>query len=218
MASLKELKGGSPRSNRPRRSQRPSRWSPQQSCAARRPLPRPARPMPQRLEEVVASLAGKVTGDSAPAPARRHRQATRRTCWSSPTATRVSAGAFNANIVQRGDRQGRRELVAEGQDGQVLPGRPQGPRGDQSLVPRQDRRPVSTRATSRTPGFAEAQGIARRSLDRFVAGEYRRRAPLLRRASSRRSCRSRPSSRSSRCRSRPPACACWRRYRRCRRV
>jgi hypothetical protein len=57
--ALRNSKAGSTRSNRPRRSPRPSRWSRRPSCARRRPLPRP-RALCRSSGEVMGSLASRV--------------------------------------------------------------------------------------------------------------------------------------------------------------
>ena len=57
------------------------------------------------------------------------------------TGDRGLAGAFNTNIV-RAARRKAEELTARGQDGVVLPRRPQGPADDPAPVPEGDHRPA----------------------------------------------------------------------------
>ncbi len=98
-----------------------------------------ARPYAERLEGVVASLASKVGGsDSAP-------QLLAGTGKSDThllvvlNSDRGLAGAFNSNIVKARARQGAR-TAGTGQEGSLLPDRPQGPSGHRTPVRGPDHR------------------------------------------------------------------------------
>ena len=131
-----------------------------------------------------------------PEAARRHRQGP------GPSAGRRDlrpglAGAFNTNIV-RAARRKADELIAAGQDGPVLPRRQKGRAVHPAPLSRSRSSIRSTPSEIKNARLRRRAGD-RRGPDRALRGRrVRRRAPVLRARSSRRWCRSRPSSRSSR--------------------
>ena len=121
------------------------------------------------------------------------------------TCDRGLAGAFNSNIVRAARRKARRAAS------------PQGKTVDFYIVGRKGRpvhRSASTRRASSPNTITERhegadlsptpQVIAKDLIDRYAADEYRRRAPALRRTSSRRWSRSRPVDQIIPVRQRPP--------------
>ena len=151
------------------------------------------------MAEVVASRSPrKVTvGPQTPEAARRHRQGSDVHLLVVATRDRGLAGAFNTNIV-RAARRKADELIAAGQDGPVLPRRPQGPRGDPARsIPKQIIAQYDT-SDDEDAGFADAQAIADDLVDRYMTDGDSTSCTCSTRTSSRRWCRSRPISRSSR--------------------
>ena len=129
------------------------------------------RPYAERLEAVMASLAGQVTvGPESPkllAGTGSDQTHLLVVC----TSDRGLAGAFNSNIV-RAARKKADELIARGQDRLFLPGRPQGPRGDRPSVPEADRPPVRHQRRSSRSRFADAQAIADELIERYETGGF----------------------------------------------
>jgi len=128
-----------------------------------------ARPYAQRLEGVVASLAGKVTGDNAP----RLLAGTGKDdvhLLLVANGDKGLSGAFNANIVKAAVAKAR-ELIAHGKTVKFyLVGR-KGRAVIQRTFPGMI---VGSYDTSdvRTPGFDEAHAIAEDISARFFAGEF----------------------------------------------
>jgi F-type H+-transporting ATPase subunit gamma len=169
MASLKELKG---RINSVKSTQKITKAKQMVAAAKLRKAQaaaEAARPYAQRLEGVVASLAGKVTGDSAP----RLLAGTGKDdvhLLLVANGDKGLSGAFNANIVKAAIGKAR-ELIAQGKTVKFY------------LVGRKGRA-VITRAFPdkivghydttdvRTPGFPEAHAVAQEITRRFFAGEF----------------------------------------------
>ena len=128
-----------------------------------------ARPYGQRLEKVVASLASKVTGDSAP----RLLAGTGKTqthLLLVATGDKGLCGAFNSNIVKLALVKAR-ELIAEGKTVKFyLVGR----KGRAVIARAYPGLIVGSYDTTevRTPGFTEAQAVAQDVTARYVAGEF----------------------------------------------
>lgn len=128
-----------------------------------------ARPYAQRLEKVVASLASKVTGDSAP----------RLLAGTGKDETHLLlvangdkglSGAFNANIVKAALAKAR-DLTAQGKTVKFyLVGR----KGRAVIARAYPGKIVGQFDTTnvRMPGFTEAHAIAEDILARFAAGEF----------------------------------------------
>jgi F-type H+-transporting ATPase subunit gamma len=130
-----------------------------------------ARPYGKRLEKVVASLAGKVTGGSAP----RLLAGTGRDeihLLLVANGDKGLCGAFNSNIVKAAMAKAR-DLLAQGKTVKFY------------LVGRKGRAVINRAFPGlivgqydttevRTPGFAEARGIAQDIMARFEAGEFDR--------------------------------------------
>ena len=128
-----------------------------------------ARPYAERLEGVVASLAGKVTGDSAP----RLLAGTGKDdvhLLLVANGDKGLSGAFNANIVKAAVARAR-ALIAQGKTVKFY------------LVGRKGRAVIARTFPGmivgqydttevRTPGFTEAQAIAQDVSSRFFAGEF----------------------------------------------
>jgi F-type H+-transporting ATPase subunit gamma len=169
MASLKELKG---RIASVKSTQKITKAKQMVAAAKLRRAQAAAeagRPYAQRLEQVVASLAGKVTGDSAP----------RLLAGTGKDQTHLLlvangdkglSGAFNANIVKAAIIKAR-ALIAEGKTVKFyLVGR-KGRAVINRIYPGKIVGEYDT-TTVRTPGYAEAQAIAQDVLARFEAGEF----------------------------------------------
>ncbi len=128
-----------------------------------------ARPYGQRLEKVVASLAGKVTGDSAPRLLAGTGKAQTHLLLVA-TGDKGLCGAFNSNIVKLALLKAR-ELIAEGKTVKFyLVGR----KGRAVIARAYPGKIVGSFDTTefRTPGFSEAQAIAQDVTARFAAGEF----------------------------------------------
>lgn len=128
-----------------------------------------ARPYAQRLEGVVASLASKVSGDSAPRLLAGTGKADTHLLIVA-NGDKGLSGAFNANIVKAAMVTAR-ALVAQGKTVKFY------------LVGRKGRAVISRTfpgmivaqydtTAVRTPGFDEARAIAKDVTDRFFAGEF----------------------------------------------
>jgi ATP synthase, F1 gamma subunit len=169
MASLKELKG---RIASVKSTQKITKAKQMVAAAKLRKAQAAAeagRPYAQRLEGVVASLAGKVTGDSAP----RLLAGTGKDdvhLLVVANGDKGLAGAFNANIVKAGVAKAR-ALIAQGKTVKFY------------LIGRKGRAVISRTFPGlivgqydttevRTPGFDEAQAVAQDISDRFFAGEF----------------------------------------------
>jgi F-type H+-transporting ATPase subunit gamma len=169
MASLKELKGriGSVKS-----TQKITKAKQMVAAAKLRraqAAAEAARPYAQRLGAVMASLASKVTGDSAPrllagtGSAQRHLVVVVNT-------DKGLCGGLNSNIVKAAKAKAN-ELIAEGKDVSFY------------LVGKKGRAPLRRdfgnrigeqfdTSTVRTPGFAEAESIASQLVDMYAAGAF----------------------------------------------
>ena len=169
MASLKELKG---RIASVKSTQKITKAKQMVAAAKLRKAQAAAeagRPYAQRLEGVVASLAGKVTGDSAP----RLLAGTGKDdvhLLVVANGDKGLAGAFNANIVKAAVAKAR-ALIAQGKTVKFY------------LIGRKGRAVISRTFPGlivgqydttevRTPGFDEAQAVAQDISDRFFAGEF----------------------------------------------
>jgi F-type H+-transporting ATPase subunit gamma len=128
-----------------------------------------ARPYAQRLEGVVASLASKVSGDSAPRLLAGTGKADTHLLIVA-NGDKGLSGAFNANIVKAAIVKAR-ALVAQGKTVKFY------------LVGRKGRAVIARTfpgmivgqydtTAVRTPGFDEARAIAKDVTDRFFAGEF----------------------------------------------
>jgi len=169
MASLKELKG---RIASVKSTQKITKAKQMVAAAKLRRAQAAAeagRPYAQRLEKVVASLAGKVTGDSAP----RLLAGTGKDqvhLLLVANGDKGLSGAFNANIVKAAIIKAR-ELIAQGKTVKFY------------LVGRKGRALINRlfpglivgqydTTEVRTPGYAEAHAIAEDIAARFFAGEF----------------------------------------------
>ncbi|MBU1255228.1 MAG: F0F1 ATP synthase subunit gamma [Alphaproteobacteria bacterium] len=169
MASLKELKG---RINSVKSTQKITKAKQMVAAAKLRraqAAAEQARPYAERLSGVMASLAGKVSGDSAPrllagtGSSQRHLLVVVNT-------DKGLCGGLNANIVKAAKARAR-ELIAAGKDVQFY------------LVGKKGRAPIKRdyadriekhfdTSEVRTPGFEEAEAIADDLIARFDRGEY----------------------------------------------
>ncbi|MCW2367917.1 MULTISPECIES: F0F1 ATP synthase subunit gamma [unclassified Sphingobium] len=169
MASLKELKG---RIASVKSTQKITKAKQMVAAAKLRKAQAAAeagRPYAQRLEKVVASLAGKVTGDSAP----RLLAGTGKDdvhLLVVANGDKGLAGAFNANIVKAAVAKAR-VLIAQGKTVKFY------------LIGRKGRAVIARTFPGliagqfdttdvRTPGFDEAQAVAQDISERFFAGEF----------------------------------------------
>lgn len=166
MASLKELKG---RINSVKSTQKITKAKQMVAAAKLRRAQasaEAARPYAARLAEVMASLAGKVSGDSAPkllagsGSDQRHLLVVVNT-------DKGLCGGLNSNIVKEAKLQARK-LIAEGKDVTFY------------LIGKKGRAPIKRdyerqiahnfdTSTVRTPGFAEAEAIAAELIAMFEA-------------------------------------------------
>jgi F-type H+-transporting ATPase subunit gamma len=169
MASLKELKGRIASVKSTQKITKAKQMVAAAKLRKAQAAAEAARPYGQRLEKVVASLAGKVTGDNAP----------RLLAGTGKDQTHLLlvangdkglSGAFNANVVKAAVQKAR-ELIAQGKTVKFY------------LVGRKGRAVISRTfpglivgqfdtTNVRTPGFTEAQAIAQDVSDRFFAGEF----------------------------------------------
>lgn len=169
MASLKELKG---RINSVKSTQKITKAKQMVAAAKLRRAQasaEAARPYAARLAEVMASLAGKVSGDSAPkllagsGSDKRHLLVVVNT-------DKGLCGGLNSNIVKEAKLQARK-LTAEGKDVTFY------------LIGKKGRAPIKRdyekqiahnfdTSTVRTPGFAEAEAIAAELIAMFEEGKF----------------------------------------------
>ncbi len=169
MASLKELKG---RINSVKSTQKITKAKQMVAAAKLRraqAAAEAARPYAARLAEVMASLAGKVSGDSAPkllagtGSNQKHLLVVVNT-------DKGLCGGLNSNIVKEAKLQARK-LIAEGKDVTFY------------LVGKKGRAPIKRdfekqvadgfdTSTVRTPGYAEAEAITAELVEMFEAGKF----------------------------------------------
>ena len=169
MASLKELKG---RINSVKSTQKITKAKQMVAAAKLRraqAAAEAARPYAQRLSDVMASIAGKVSGDGAPkllagtGSDKRHLLVVINT-------DKGLCGGLNANIVKEAKKQAK-DLLAAGKDVQFY------------LVGKKGRAPIKRdyenriekwfdTSEVRTPGFEEAEDIASDLIERFEKGEF----------------------------------------------
>jgi F-type H+-transporting ATPase subunit gamma len=169
MASLKELKGRIASVKSTQKITKAKQMVAAAKLRKAQAAAEAARPYGQRLEAVVASLAGKVTGDNAP----RLLAGTGKDdvhLLVVANGDKGLSGAFNANIVKAAVAKAR-ALIAQGKTVKFY------------LVGRKGRAVIARTFPGlivgqydttevRTPGFAEAQGVAQDILGRFAAGEF----------------------------------------------
>ena len=169
MASLKELKG---RINSVKSTQKITKAKQMVAAAKlRRAQARAeeARPYAERLADVMASLASKVAGDSAPMLFR-GTGSDQRHLLVVVNTDKGLCGGLNANIVKAAKNKAK-ALLAEGKDVQFY------------LVGKKGRAPIKRdyadriekhfdTSEVRTPGFDEAEAIADDLIERFEKGEF----------------------------------------------
>ncbi len=169
MASLKELKG---RINSVKSTQKITKAKQMVAAAKLRraqAAAEQARPYAERLSGVMASLAGKVSGDSAPRLLAGTGESQRYLLVVVNTDKGL-CGGLNANIVKAAKARAR-ELIKAGKDVQFY------------LVGKKGRAPIKREFAElvekqfdtsevRTPGFVEAEAIADDLIARFDRGEY----------------------------------------------
>ena len=169
MASLKELKG---RINSVKSTQKITKAKQMVAAAKLRraqAAAEQARPYAERLSGVMASLAGKVSGDSAPRLLG-GTGASQRYLLVVVNTDKGLCGGLNANIVKAAKARAR-ELIKAGKDVQFY------------LVGKKGRAPIKREYAElvekefdtsevRTPGFVEAEAIADDLIARFDKGEY----------------------------------------------
>ena len=169
MASLKELKG---RIDSVKSTQKITKAKQMVAAAKLRKAQaaaEAARPYAERLEKVVASLATKVSGDSAP----RLLAGTGKDqvhLLLVANGDKGLSGAFNANIVKAAVARAR-ALIAQGKTVKFyLVGRK-----GRAVIARTFPGMIAAEFDTtgvRTPGFTEAQAIAQDVSNRFFAGEF----------------------------------------------
>ena len=169
MASLKELKG---RINSVKSTQKITKAKQMVAAAKLRKAQaaaESARPFAERLAEVMASLAGKVSGDDAPKLLAGTGSDAKHLLGVVNTDKGL-CGGLNANIVKEAKAQAKK-LIAEGKD------------VDFYLVGKKGRAPIrrdyADKITKhydtsevRHPGFTEAEAIADELVDMFEAGKF----------------------------------------------
>ncbi len=169
MASLKELKGRIASVKSTQKITKAKQMVAAAKLRKAQAAAEAARPYGQRLEAVVASLAGKVTGDNAP----RLMAGTGKSdvhLLVVANGDKGLSGAFNANIVKAALAKAR-ALTAQGKTVKFY------------LVGRKGRAVIARTfpgkivgefdtTAARTPGFAEAQAVAQDISNRFFAGEF----------------------------------------------
>ncbi len=169
MASLKELKG---RIKSVKSTQKITKAKQMVAAAKLRraqAAAEQARPYAERLSEVMASLAGKVSGDGAPRLLG-GTGASQRYLLVVVNTDKGLCGGLNANIVKAAKARAR-ELIKAGKDVQFY------------LVGKKGRAPIKRdfgdrigkefdTSQVRTPGFEEAEAIADDLIARFDKGEY----------------------------------------------
>ena len=169
MASLKELKG---RINSVKSTQKITKAKQMVAAAKLRraqAAAEAARPYAERLSGVMASLAGKVSGDSAPQLLAGN-GADQRHLLVVINTDKGLCGGLNANIVKAAKAKAR-ALIAEGKEVRFY------------LVGKKGRAPIKRdfaeriekhfdTSEVRTPGFEEAEAIADDLIGRFEQGEF----------------------------------------------
>ncbi|QKG70313.1 F0F1 ATP synthase subunit gamma [Erythrobacter mangrovi] len=169
MASLKELKG---RINSVKSTQKITKAKQMVAAAKLRraqAAAEAARPYAQRLADVMASLAGKVSGDSAP-KLLAGTGANHRHLLVVVNTDKGLCGGLNSNVVKAA-RLKARELIAAGKDVKFY------------LVGKKGRAPLKRHFPERigkqfdtshvrTPGFEEAEAIAAELISMFEDGEF----------------------------------------------
>ena len=169
MASLKELKG---RINSVKSTQKITKAKQMVAAAKLRRAQasaEAARPYAERLTGVMASLAGKVSGDSAPRLLA-GTGSTQRHLLVVVNTDKGLCGGLNSNIVKEAKAQARR-LISEGKDVTFY------------LVGKKGRAPIRRdyeerikkhfdTSEVRTPGFEEAEAIADDLIERFSEGQF----------------------------------------------
>ncbi len=169
MASLKERKG---RINSVKSTQKITKAKQMVAAAKLRraqAAAEAARPYAERLSGVMASLAGKVSGDSAPQLLAGN-GADQRHLLVVVNTDKGLCGGLNANIVKAAKAKAR-ALIAEGKDVRFY------------LVGKKGRAPIKRdfaeriekhfdTSEVRTPGFEEAEAIADDLIGRFEQGEF----------------------------------------------
>ena len=169
MASLKELKG---RINSVKSTQKITKAKQMVAAAKLRraqAAAEAARPYAERLSGVMASLAGKVSGDSAPRLLR-GTGSDKRHLLVVVNTDKGLCGGLNANIVKAAKAKAR-ALIAEGKEVRFY------------LVGKKGRAPIKRdfaeriekhfdTSEVRTPGFEEAEAIADDLIGRFEQGEF----------------------------------------------
>ncbi|MFW2351518.1 F0F1 ATP synthase subunit gamma [Qipengyuania sp.] len=169
MASLKELKG---RINSVKSTQKITKAKQMVAAAKLRraqAAAEAARPYAERLSGVMASLAGKVSGDSAP-KLLAGTGASQRHLLVVVNTDKGLCGGLNSNIVKAAKVKAR-ALIAEGKDVSFY------------LVGKKGRAPIKRdyadriekwfdTSAVRQPGFEEAEAIADELIERFEKGEF----------------------------------------------
>lgn len=169
MASLKELKG---RINSVKSTQKITKAKQMVAAAKLRraqAAAEAARPYATRLAAVMASLAGKVSGDSAP-KLLRGTGSDRRHLLVVVNTDKGLCGGLNANLVKAAKIKAR-ELIAEGKEVQFY------------LVGKKGRAPIKRdfadriaqnfdTSTVRYPGYAEAEAIAEELIALYAEGKF----------------------------------------------
>ena len=169
MASLKELKG---RINSVKSTQKITKAKQMVAAAKLRKAQaaaEAARPFAERLSSVMASLAAKVSGDSAPILLRGTGSSQRHLLVVVNTDKGL-CGGLNANIVKEAKRQAK-NLIAEGKNVSFY------------LVGKKGRAPIKREyeksidkmfdtSAVRNIGFEEAEAIANELVDMFEAGKF----------------------------------------------
>ena len=169
MASLKELKG---RINSVKSTQKITKAKQMVAAAKLRRAQAAAeagRPYAARLAAVMASLAGKVSGDAAP-KLLAGTGADKRHLLVVVNTDKGLCGGLNANLVKEAKLQAKR-LIAEGKDVTFY------------LVGKKGRAPIKRdyekaitagfdTSTVKTPGFAEAEAIAAELVAMFEEGKF----------------------------------------------
>jgi len=169
MASLKDLKG---RINSVKSTQKITKAKQMVAAAKLRraqAAAEAARPYAERLSGVMASLAGKVSGDSAPQLLAGN-GADQRHLLVVVNTDKGLCGGLNANIVKAAKAKAR-ALIAEGKEVRFY------------LVGKKGRAPIKRdfaeriekhfdTSEVRTPGFEEAEAIADDLIGRFEQGEF----------------------------------------------
>jgi F-type H+-transporting ATPase subunit gamma len=169
MASLKELKG---RINSVKSTQKITKAKQMVAAAKLRKAQaaaEAARPYAERLSAVMASLAGKVSGDSAP-KLLAGTGASQRHLLMVVNTDKGLCGGLNANIVKAAKAKAK-ALIAEGKDVSFY------------LVGKKGRAPIKRdyaekiaenfdTSTVRNPGFEEAEAIADELIAMYEAGKF----------------------------------------------